>query len=100
MPYKFEYDGTPMPRNKDRRVKLTEEQRREIRESSLSQQKLADYYHVSRRLIQFVKDPEKQAENIRRRLERGGWMQYYDKDAQTTATREHRRYKQLVLKGA
>ena len=51
-------------------------------------------YGVSRRTIQFILDPEKLLENKKRRAERGGWKQYYDKDAHTEAIKEHRSYKQ------
>lgn len=44
MPYKFETDHVPMPRDKDRRVKLTDEQRKEIRMSDWSSRKLAEFY--------------------------------------------------------
>ncbi len=80
----------------DRRVKLTEEQREEIRKSELSTRKLAMMYGVSRRTIQFIKDPEKQRQSLLRREERGGWKQYYNKEKQTKAIREHRNYKKKL----
>ena len=98
MPYAFESHKIPMPRSKDRRVKLTENQRWEIRESSLSQRKLAAFYGVSRRLIQFVKDPEKLAANLLARQERGGWQQYYDREDNRESMKQYRRYKQGVMK--
>ncbi len=99
MPYKFLTDKIPLPREKDRRVKLTNEQREEIRNNveGLSQQKLADKYAVSKRLIQFILHPEKLAQNLLDREKRGGWKQYYNKDKNTECVREHRRYKQAVL---
>ena len=101
MPYKFEYDKTPIPRDKDRRVKLTDEQRSEIRElnNTIGKQKIAKLYGVSKRLVQFICDPEKHKENIKRREERGGSIIYYNKEKNTKAVRKHRIYKNKVLKG-
>ena len=101
MPYKFQTDRVLMPKGKDRRVKLTDEQREEIRGlyGSISQRKLAKMFGVSRRLIIFIGCPEKKARNLECREERGGTMQYYDKDAHTNSMREHRQYKQSVMKG-
>lgn len=100
MPYKHETDKTPMPRSKDRRVKLTDQQRDEIaaNEECLSQRQLAEKYKVSRRTIQFILKPESLIQNRQRHQERGGWKQYYDKNHHTESIREHRRYKQKVLK--
>ena len=101
MPYKSEkikISGT----KHDRRVKLTSEQKKEIYANvlGLSQRKLATMYGVSRRTIQFILDPEKLKENIKRREERGGSKQYYKPDEWAETMKEHRRYKQdLKLKG-
>lgn len=81
----------------DRRIKLTLEDKEEIRElyklSEWSQRKLAKQYKVSKRLIQFVLNPQRLVENKKRRAERGGTKQYYNKDAWRKVMREHRRYK-------
>ena len=85
----------------DRRRKLTPEQRAEIRllhvEGKTSQRSLASMYGVSRRTIQFIVSPEKLAQNKERRLERGGWRQYYDKTTHAEAVKEHRQYKKEVM---
>jgi hypothetical protein len=65
--------------------------------NGLSSRKLAALFEVSRRTIQFICDPDKLAANKERREERGGWAQYYDKEANTSAIREHRRYKKSVM---
>ena len=88
----------------DKRVKLTDDDKKLIRklraEENLSQRVLARQFNVSRRLIQYVLDPEKLAENIRKRNERGGSKQYYDKEKHREYMKEHRRYKQnLYIKG-
>ena len=99
MPYKFETDKIPLPKGKDRRVRLTPEQRAEIRENvdGLSQRALANKYKVSRRLVQFILQPDKHAQNLKCRQDRGGWQQYYDKNKHKDAMREHRQYKKSAL---
>lgn len=97
MPYKSEkikIAGTKY----DRRVKLTELQKSEIRENvgGLSQRKLAALYGVSRRLIVFVQYPERLKENVLNRQKNGGSKQYYVKEKHTLAIREHRKYKQAL----
>jgi len=101
MPYSFETHHVKLPRCKDRRVKLTDEQRIEIREAysrGVSQRAIARAVGVSRRLVSFIVDPEKLRANQDRRAERGGWQQYYEKDLHADSMREHRRYKQSTLR--
>jgi transposase len=86
----------------DRRVKLTDTQREEIKANrdGLSQRKLAKIYGVSRRTIQFILHPEKLEQNLQRRAERGGTKQYYDKEKQRKYMKAHRDYKKkLYLEG-
>ena len=87
----------------DRRVKLTDKQREEIKllkGTGISQNQVAIQYGVSRRLIQFIWNPEQLEENKKRREERGGSKQYYDKEKHREVMREHRAYKkQLKKKG-
>jgi hypothetical protein len=59
-------------------------------------QLLAALYGVSRRTIQFILDPDKLKENLKRRKERGGSMQYYEKDRHSSYVKGHRRYKQKL----
>ena len=102
MPYKSEkikIEGTKY----DRRRKLSEEQKDEIRELfavGMSQTKLAKRYGVDRRLISFIVHPVSHEENLLRREERGGSRVYYDKDKHRVSVKKYRRYKQqLKLKG-
>jgi len=102
MPYKCEKIN--LKETQMRNAKLTSEQRAEIAKKyatgKYSQRGLASEYGVSRRLIQFIIDPKKHEENLKRRDERGGSKQYYVKEKHTKAMREHRQYKQgLFLKG-
>lgn len=101
MPYKSEKIKIAGTKH-DRRVKLTPEQKDVIHQniSRLSQRELAKKYGVSRRTIQFILNPEKLRENLKRREERGGTMQYYRPSERSETMKEHRRYKQdLMLKG-
>lgn len=80
----------------DRRVKLTDAQREEIKlfKGKATQSSIAKMYGVSRRLIQFIWYPEQHEENKKRRAERGGSAQYYDREKHNKAMRLHRKYKQ------
>lgn len=101
MPYKSEKIKIAGTKH-DRRVKLTPEDKVEIKKNllGLSQRELARKYGVSRRTIQFILDPAKLEENLKRRQERGGSKRYYNKEDHAKSIREHRRYKQeLKLKG-
>lgn len=84
----------------DRRIKLTDDDKELIKwlseEEKISQRKLAIQFNVSRRLIQFVLNPQKLIDNKKKRAERGGWKQYYNKEANTEVQKEHRNYKQKL----
>ena len=100
MPYK--HIEMLIPETKDRRCKLTKAERAEIKElyGTISQRKLAKMFGVSRRLIIFIGCPEKHAENLRQRAERGGSKAYYDKDKWREQMKRHRKHKQkLYVKG-
>ena len=105
MPYKCDTQKLLIPKDKDRRVKLSQEDKEEIRYRYLeiggvSQRELAREYGVSKRLIQFCIYPEKQKENYMKRMERGGSRQYYDREKHTESVRNTRRYrKELCDKG-
>lgn len=95
MPYKS--DSLYIAHTKhDRRIKLSEDDKKEIRllsKSGLSQRVLARRFEVSRRLIQFIINPECQEENLKRRKERGGWSVYYSTEKHRQYIKNHRRYK-------
>lgn len=97
MPYKFEYKHLKMKKEDDKRIKLTDDDREEIRklydECMLSQRKLAEMFNVSRRTIQFVLNPEKLKRNNEQRLERGKDGRYYDKEKQKEYMRQYRHQK-------
>ena len=103
MPYKSE--KIKLSKEQDRRIKLTDEQRTEVREKYstglYSQRTLAKEYNVSRRLITFVLDEDKQKRNAELLKERKSDGRYKPtKEEWAETIREHRRYKQeLYLKG-
>ena len=96
MPYKAEKAGHIKPED-DKRVKLTGEQREEIRElyklPDYSQRRLAGQFGVSRRLIQFIVDPAKEEAAKQGYAERQKDGRYYDKDKHAESVREHRHHK-------
>lgn len=98
MPYKFEYTKQTLPREKDRRLKLTNEDIKEItkliRETKMSNQAIWDLYWVSRKRIYLIRYPE-QAEKEREayKLRRMDWR-YYKKEKHTKAIKDLRHYKQ------
>lgn len=91
----------PKEPGKDRRFKLTAEQREEIKNSEgISNYELARIFGVSRRTIQFIRNPESYDEMLKRREERGGWKKHYDPEVHKLRIREHRRYKRkLYMEG-
>ena len=101
MPYKS--TKIKLSREQDRRVKLTEEQREEIRhkyETGLySQRQLAAEYKVSRRLITFVLDSAKERHNAELFKERRKDGRYKPSKSEWAETiREHRQYKEELYK--
>ena len=99
MPYKSE--KIKLPKELDRRIKLNDEQRKEIRDKYAtglySQRSLAAEYHVSRRLITFVLDNEKYkkcAEQFKERRLDGRYKPTKEKWNETM--RNHRQYKRKL----
>ena len=85
----------------DRRRKLTEDQKDYIRwlrkEENLSQRQLAAMFGVSRRLITFILDPDKEKSNKARLKESKAKGKYkYTKENWAATMREHRHYKQQL----
>lgn len=100
MPYKSE--KIKLPENLDRRRKLNDAQKAEIKERAKrgeSQRMLAKEYGVSRRLIGMIVSPEQKAAVERRIKEH--WRDYRPSKSEWASTvREHRRYKhKLFLDG-
>lgn len=83
----------------DRRRKLTEENKRDIRDyhrQGCSIHEISRVFGVSRRLVQFIVFPERQVKNLIDRAERGGSKQYYDKKKWKFVMRRHRAHKREI----
>lgn len=93
MPYKTENDRITSKFLK-RSSKLLDCQKEMVvywSNRGMSQRKLAAMFHVSRRLIQFIIDPDKHKANLERRRERGGYK--YPKEQHNSYMKSHRDYK-------
>jgi DNA invertase Pin-like site-specific DNA recombinase len=101
MPYKFQTDKIKLPKGKDRRVKLTDEQRAdliEMRKQGLSYSKLGKAFNCSKRLAILICNPEKYEKLKKQSAARHAEGRYkYSKEEWAAVMREHRRYKQSVL---
>lgn len=90
---RFKLQGTKL----DRRRHLTDEQKDAIRKDTVTScNKLAKQYGVTKRTIQFIRNPESLAECIKRRQERGGSKIYYNREQHTKQMREYRKRKQQI----
>lgn len=103
MPYKNATLKLKLSREQDRRIKLSDDDRKliaELRQDGFSYNSLATMFGVSKRLVIFICKPETLTACKERRAERGGWSVYYDVDRNTKAVRDNRRYRQkLYLRG-
>lgn len=101
MPHKPDKLKLRIPPEQDRRRKLSDEQKDDIRglhKLGWSQRQLAKHYAVSRRLIQFIVDPEaeKRAKEAFRERQKDG--RYHDPKRHTEAVRSTRRHRQELFK--
>ena len=100
MPHIFETQHLKIPKEHDKRIKLTPEQKELIKHlyetTDTSQRKLATQFGVSRRLITFILDPEKQKANLQAREARGGSKQYYNKETHAKTMKTHRSHKKAL----
>lgn len=84
-----------------RSVKLLECQKTMVsyhHQRGMSIHSLSKLFRVSRRTIQFILYPERQAKNLEDRQKRGGTRQYYDKEKHKEYMKTHRSYKHKTLK--
>ena len=100
MPYKSE--KIRLSETQDRRRKLTEEQKEEIRQlyadGNGSWKALADRFHVSKATIGEIVNVE--FAERRKQYRKEHWREHVDREKLTCAARNLRRYKQeLYLKG-
>lgn len=99
MPYKHESEHIKLVGLQDRRRKLTDEQKEEIREKrkqGKSLNTLAKEYNVSKKLILITVNPESKAKQEKYVKEH--WREFrQSQEYCTRATRETRRYKQELM---
>ena len=105
MPYKWATDKVKLPREADRRVKLTEKDRDDIRRRYKAGEGIRAIARVyedkcSRRTVQFVLFPEREALVHKQAKERAQHKKSYTQvrgEQWARIMREHRRYKQKIL---
>ena len=89
-----------IPRELDRRVKITPEKRAEIvalyKVERLAQRAIARQTGISRRMISFILFPEREALCRAQYKERRSDGRYYHKEKWRVQMRNHRRYKQSI----
>ncbi len=102
MPYKFETDNFKIPRDKDKRVKLSLKDKERIKHlhssNQYSQRQLATMFNVSRRLIQFYTDDEKLKNHKEKSSLRREDGRYYDTHKHKEYIKTHRNYKKELYK--
>lgn len=101
MPYTFEIQKKLIPREYDRRVKISNEQKEEIKQlystGKFSYRSLAKEYGVTKNTIRDTIYPEKAIENRAKKLKRAKEKNYYyDSKKNTESMRKHRQYKKLL----
>jgi hypothetical protein len=98
MPYKFEKDKKKIPREFDKRVKLTDGEREEIKflYGKVSQRQLAKKFNVSRKLVIFIGCPEKLERAKELYKERRKDKRYYHIEKHKEYMKTYRRRKQLI----
>ena len=102
MPYKVDTDRIKLSDTQDRRRKITDEQREEIRTlyaNGHSIRSIARQYGVYPRTISIICKPETRAAS--REYTKEHWREFqHPKERRTAATRETRRYRQRILNSA
>ncbi len=101
MPYKFETDKIKMPRQHDRRVKLSDDDKARVsllHDQELSQRAIARAIGCSRGMVVYILYPERLARAKMLYKERRKDGRYYNKKNNTISQRNHRRYKNIILK--
>lgn len=90
-----------IPEELDRRIKIRKEEHPYIIKQwaeGKAIRAIARDYKVDHRTIQFIIFPERLAANYQKRLALGGSKRYYKKDEWRETMREHRQYKNKLLK--
>lgn len=97
MPFQYERLKWHLPKEYNRRAKLTDKDKENIKEIYLqgteSINGLARLYNVNKRLIQFFLFPEREKKNKELRAIRGGSKRYYNREKNRLAEKDTRNYK-------
>ena len=97
MPYEFETKRKKLPKNLDRRIKLSEEDKIDIEillSKWVSQNQIAKHYWVSRKTIYYIKYPDKlKKDREQYKIRRLDWR-YYNREKHTRAIKKTRNHKQ------
>lgn len=95
MPYKHETDKKKLPRKLDRRVKLTQEDRRDISHIPLYywNSMVAKWYWVHRKLIYLIRNPEQAKKEREAYKERRKDWRYYNKDKHRESIKDTRKHR-------
>lgn len=101
MPYKFEIDKIKLSETQDRRKKLTECQKQEIKElystGHFSLNQLAKQFEISKKSILLIVNPE--SDTKAREYRKENWKRWQKTgEERNKEVREHRRYKQQLYK--
>jgi len=100
MPYSFQTNKILLPKETDRRIKLSDEDKENIirlyKKEKEPIREIARIYEniCSRRMIQFVIFPER----LKQARANRDWKKYYTKEKNTATQKEHRQYKARILK--
>ena len=101
MPYKFDTDKIKLPRESDRRVKLTDDNKAHIsllHEQGLSQRTIAKCVGCSRKMVVFILYPERYEHAKALYKERRKDGRYYDRKKHTQHVSTYRKHKKEFLK--
>jgi len=98
MPYWFETKKLKFSKSQDKRIKLTDQEREEIKElynEGIAIRKIARRFSdkCSRRLIQLIIFPERLKELYQKQKDEEHWKRYYDKDKNKNYMRKYRKHK-------
>jgi len=96
MPYKSEYTHKKIPKELDRRIKLTDEQREEIKilfAQGYSKRWLGIKFWVDRKTIRNIVEPEFYQVQLKKYKELKWSSRYYNKDTHREAIKNTRRYR-------
>lgn len=87
-------------RARDKRIKLTDDERQDIKRrynNGATKRALARFYHVDRRLIDFIVNPDKYEATLRRRSDEKAHLKYYDSERRKEYIQKHNLYKKQLM---